>query len=66
MVADKHFFLFCYPLAALAANFPSSFSCHHKVIIVTPRRSKYECAECDNATMLRRGGLPLFIGPCGV
>ena len=34
--------------------------------IVTPRRSKYECAECDNATMLRRGGLPLFIGPCGV
>ena len=34
--------------------------------IVTPRRSKYECAESDNATMLRRGGLPLFIGPCGV
>ena len=34
--------------------------------LVTPRRSKYEYAECDNATMLRRGGLPLFIGPCGV
>ena len=34
--------------------------------IVTPRRSKYEFAECDNATMLRRGGLPLFIGLCGV
>ena len=34
--------------------------------LVTPRRSKYEFAECDNATMLRRGGLPLFIGPCGV
>ena len=29
--------------------------------LVTPRRSKYEYAECDNATMLRRGGLPLFI-----
>ena len=34
--------------------------------IVTPRRSKYEFAECDNATMLRRGGLPLFIEPRGV
>ena len=34
--------------------------------IVTPRRSKYEFTECDDATMLRRGGLPLFIGPCGV
>ena len=34
--------------------------------IVTPRRSKYEFVECDNATMLRRGGLPLFIAPCGV
>ena len=34
--------------------------------LVTPRRSKYEFVECDNTTMLRRGGLPLFIGPCGV
>ena len=34
--------------------------------IVTPRRSKYEFVECDNATILRRGGLPLFIEPCGV
>ena len=34
--------------------------------IVTPRRSKYEFVESDNATMLRRGGLPLFIGPCRV
>ena len=34
--------------------------------IVTPRRSKYECAEHDNVAMLRRGGLPLFIGPCRV
>ena len=34
--------------------------------LVTPRRSKYEFAERDNVAMLRRGGLPLFIGPCGV
>ena len=34
--------------------------------LVTPRRSKYEFVESDNATMLRRGGLLLFIGRYGV
>ena len=48
-------------LPACSANFRVD-----NIDLVTPRRSKYECAESDNATMLRRGGLPLFIEPCGV
>ena len=60
------------PNTGSVVNSGGDWKNHAKIVakrninIVTPRRSKCEFAESDNATMLRRGGLPLFIGPCGV